>query len=54
VGVTEAALTAGFVAIGVDEATALSAAITYRVLTYYIPPVIGFGAFRWLQRQRYL
>jgi uncharacterized membrane protein YbhN (UPF0104 family) len=54
VGVTEAALTAGFVAIGVDEATALGAAITYRVLTYYIPPVIGFGAFRWLQRQHYL
>jgi uncharacterized membrane protein YbhN (UPF0104 family) len=54
VGVTEAALTAGFVAIGVDEATALAAAITYRVLTYYTPPVIGFGAFRWLQRQQFL
>lgn len=54
VGVTEAALTAGFTAIGVDESTAIAAAITYRVLTYYIPPVLGFGAFRWLQRQRYL
>jgi uncharacterized membrane protein YbhN (UPF0104 family) len=54
VGVTEAALTAGFVAIGVDEATALAAAITYRVLTYYTPPIIGFGAFRWLQRQQFL
>ena len=54
VGVTEAALTAGFIAIGVDESTALAAAITYRVLTYYTPPIIGFGAFRWLQRQRYL
>ncbi len=54
VGVTEAALTAGFVAIGVDQSTALAAAITYRVLTYYTPPIIGFGAFRWLQRQRYL
>jgi uncharacterized protein (TIRG00374 family) len=54
VGVTEAALTAGFVAIGVDESTALAAAITYRVLTYYTPPIIGFGAFRWLQRQQFL
>jgi glycosyltransferase 2 family protein len=54
VGVTEAALTAGFVAIGVDQSTALAAAISYRVLTYYTPPVIGFGAFRWLQRQQFL
>jgi uncharacterized membrane protein YbhN (UPF0104 family) len=42
------------VAIGVDESTALAAAITYRVLTYYTPPIIGFGAFRWLQRQQFL
>jgi uncharacterized membrane protein YbhN (UPF0104 family) len=54
IGVTEAALTAGFIAIGVDEATAFAAAITYRVVTYYTPPVIGFGALRWLQRQRFL
>jgi uncharacterized protein (TIRG00374 family) len=54
VGVTEAALTAGFVAIGVDQSTALAAAISSRVLTYYTPPVIGFGAFRWLQRQQFL
>jgi len=54
IGVTEAALTAGFIALGVDEATAFAAAITYRVVTYYTPPVIGFPAFRWLQRNRYL
>lgn len=54
IGVTEAALTAGFIAIGVDEATAFAAAITYRVLTYYTQPIIGFGAFRWLQRERFL
>ena len=54
IGVTEAALTAGFISIGVDEATAFAVAITYRVLTYYTPPIIGFFAFRWLQRQRYL
>jgi uncharacterized membrane protein YbhN (UPF0104 family) len=54
VGVTEAALTAGFIAIGVDEATAFAAAITYRVVTFYTPPILGSFAFNWLKRQRYL
>jgi uncharacterized protein (TIRG00374 family) len=54
VGVTEAALTAGFVAIGVDQSTALAAAISYRVVTYDTPPIIGFEASRWLQRQQFL
>jgi glycosyltransferase 2 family protein len=54
IGVSEAALTAGFVALGVDEATAFAAAITYRVVTFYLPPVLGVFAFRWLQRQRFL
>jgi uncharacterized membrane protein YbhN (UPF0104 family) len=54
IGVTEAALTAGYVALGVDEATALAAAISYRMVTFYIPPTFGVLAFRWLQRQRYL
>ena len=51
---TEAALTAGFIAIGVPEATAFAAALTSRMITYYIPPVFGFFAFRWLQRRHYL
>jgi len=54
IGVTEAALTAGFIAIGVDEASAFAAAITYRVITFYLPPVMGVVAMRWLQRQRFL
>jgi uncharacterized protein (TIRG00374 family) len=54
IGVTEAALTAGFVAAGVPEEQALAAALTYRLVTYYTPPVLGFGAMRWLQRNRYL
>ena len=54
IGVTEAALTAGFIAIGVPEATAFAAALTSRMVTYYIPPVFGFFAFRWLQRRHFL
>jgi len=54
VGVTEAILTAGLVAAGVDEATAFAAAVTYRVLYAYLPPVWGWFALRWLQNQGYL
>jgi uncharacterized membrane protein YbhN (UPF0104 family) len=54
IGVTEAALTAGFIAMGVPDAIAFAAAITCRVVQFYTPPVFGFFAFRWLQRQRYL
>jgi uncharacterized protein (TIRG00374 family) len=53
-GVTEAALTAGYVAIGVDSATAVGAAILYRVITFYLPPVIGYLALRSLRRERLL
>ena len=54
VGVTEAALTAGLVAIGVPEATAFATAITTRVCTFYLPPVWGYVAMRWLRRNQYL
>jgi uncharacterized protein (TIRG00374 family) len=54
VGVTEAMLTAGLVAAGVDEATAFAAAVTYRVLYAYLPPVWGWFALRWLQNKGYL
>jgi uncharacterized membrane protein YbhN (UPF0104 family) len=54
VGVTEAALTAGFTAIGVDSATAMAAAITYRIITFYAPPCLGYFAMRSLRTQRML
>ncbi len=54
VGVTEAALTAGFTAIGVDNATAMAAAMTYRLLTFYLPPCLGYFAMRSLRNQRLL
>jgi len=54
IGVMEAALTIGLVAVGVDESVALGAAITFRIVTFYIPPIWGWAAFRWLERNTYL
>jgi len=54
VGVTEAALTAGFVAIGVSEDVAFSAALCYRMCTFYLPPIGGYLAMNSLQRDGYL
>lgn len=54
IGVMEAALTVGLVAVGVDESVALGAAITFRVVTFYVPPIWGWAAFRWLERNNYL
>jgi uncharacterized protein (TIRG00374 family) len=54
IGVTEAALTAGYIAIGVDSASAMSAALCYRIVTFYIPPCFGYFAMRSLRRQQML
>ncbi len=54
VGVTEAALAAGFTAAGVDSATAMAAAMTYRLITFYAPPCLGFFAMRSLRNQQML
>ncbi|MEN9645888.1 MAG: hypothetical protein RL238_2557 [Actinomycetota bacterium] len=54
IGVTEAALTAGFIAIGVPEDIAFAAALTSRVITFYFPPVLGAFAFRSLRKQGFL
>ncbi len=54
IGVTEAALTAGLVAIGIPESAAISAAIVYRVATYYLPPAYGAPAMSWLRKGSYI
>jgi uncharacterized membrane protein YbhN (UPF0104 family)/tRNA A-37 threonylcarbamoyl transferase component Bud32 len=54
VGVSEAVLTAGLVAIGVDEAAAFAIAVTFRVASAYLPPVWGWFSLQWLQRNDYL
>jgi len=53
-GVAEAAYTAGLVALGVTSAPAMSTAIAFRTVTYYLPPVWGAFAMRWLRQHSYL
>ena len=54
VGVTEGALTVGFIAVGVPEDIAFSAALTYRLCTFYLPPIWGYFTFGSLRRDGYL
>jgi uncharacterized membrane protein YbhN (UPF0104 family) len=53
-GVAEAAYTAGLVALGVPSAAAISTAIAFRMVTYYLPPIWGAIAMRWLRQHAYL
>jgi uncharacterized membrane protein YbhN (UPF0104 family) len=54
IGVAEAALTAGLVAVGIPEEAAIAAAIVHRVCTAYLPPVFGWWSQRWLIARDYL
>lgn len=54
IGVGEAALTAGLIAVGIPEEVAIAAAITHRMVTSYLPPVFGWWASRWLTERDYL
>jgi uncharacterized membrane protein YbhN (UPF0104 family) len=54
IGVGEAALTAGLIAVGIPEEAAVAAAITHRMCTSYLPPVFGWWASRWLTERDYL
>jgi glycosyltransferase 2 family protein len=54
IGAAEAALTAGLIAMGVDESTAFAIAITQRLCTFYLPPTWGYFALRWLGRKGYV
>jgi uncharacterized membrane protein YbhN (UPF0104 family) len=53
-GVAEAGYTAGLVAIGVPHTIAFSTAIAFRLVTYYLPPIWGGAAMRWLRRHAYV
>ena len=50
----EAALIAGLVAGGIDSTTATATALLFRGATFYLPPLWGWFAMRWLQRHSYL
>jgi uncharacterized protein (TIRG00374 family) len=54
IGVSEAALALCLTAIGIPSASAAAIALTYRLLTFYLPPIWGGFAMRWLRKQAYL
>jgi uncharacterized membrane protein YbhN (UPF0104 family) len=54
IGAAEAALSAGLIAVGVDEPTAFAIAITQRLCTFYLPPVWGYFALKWLGDKGYV
>ncbi|MGB5759246.1 MAG: lysylphosphatidylglycerol synthase transmembrane domain-containing protein [Acidimicrobiales bacterium] len=54
IGIGEAALAAGLTLVGVDESAAFAAALSYRMVTNYLPPLYGFFATRWLTERDYL
>jgi uncharacterized protein (TIRG00374 family) len=54
VGAAEASLTAGLVAMGVDDSTAFAIAFTHRLCTYYLPPIWGYFSMQWLSRGAYI
>jgi uncharacterized membrane protein YbhN (UPF0104 family)/tRNA A-37 threonylcarbamoyl transferase component Bud32 len=54
IGAAEAGLTAGLVAVGVNDSTAFAIALTHRLCTYYLPPIWGYVALQWLSRRDYV
>jgi glycosyltransferase 2 family protein len=54
IGAAEASLSAGLIAMGVDESTAFAIAITQRLCTFYLPPIWGYVSLQWLTRKGYL
>jgi uncharacterized membrane protein YbhN (UPF0104 family) len=54
IGVTEGGLTFGLVQAGVPEEVAFAAVLLYRLASFYLPPIWGFFALRWLERNDHL
>jgi uncharacterized protein (TIRG00374 family) len=50
VGGIEAALTAVLLSFGVDSATAAAIVLLFRLLTFWLPTVPGYGFLRYTQR----
>lgn len=54
IGVAEGGLTIGLVQAGVPEEAAFAAVLAYRLATFYLPPLWGYVAMRWLERNEHL
>jgi uncharacterized protein (TIRG00374 family) len=53
-GVAEAGFTAGLVALGIPNTVAVSTAVAFRMVTFYLPPIWGAVAMRWLRGHSYV
>lgn len=54
IGVSETGLLIGLVGAGMPEDAALASMVVHRLLTFYLPPLWGFFALRWLTRNAYV
>lgn len=54
IGVAEATMTGLLTSVGLPASQAVTIAIVHRVITSYLPPVLGFVSLRWLNREGYL
>jgi glycosyltransferase 2 family protein len=54
IGAAEASLTAGLIAVGVDDSTAFAIALTLRFCTFYLPPIWGYFSLKWLKDKGYV
>jgi undecaprenyl-diphosphatase len=54
VGAVEAALIGGLTAAGLASEIAVPAVFLYRLATFWIPVLPGWGSFSWLQRKEYI
>jgi undecaprenyl-diphosphatase len=53
-GAVEAALAAGLITVGIASGPATAAVLLYRLLTFWLPVLPGFVAFRYLQQKGHL
>ncbi|HUV18859.1 MAG TPA: lysylphosphatidylglycerol synthase transmembrane domain-containing protein [Ilumatobacteraceae bacterium] len=54
IGVAEATMTALLTGVGLPAEQAFSIAVTYRLVTSYLPPVIGFFSLNWMTDKGYI
>ena len=54
IGVAEGGLTFGLVHAGVPEESPSPPSLLYRLASFYLPPIWGYFAMRWLERNEHL
>ena len=54
IGVQEAIISAGLVSAGVDQSSAYAMTVSYRLFTFFLPPIWGAFSFRWLTKNKFI